>query len=95
MRISIRPETIRVYTVVITDPETGEPTGVTKEVLNVTIAFGMEKVGFTFDMPPDKPKIVAEIKTAATKILANRQKAENVKNWLETHNLLDVDTDEL
>lgn len=95
MRIKILPETIRVYTVAITDPETGEPTGETKEILSFMIAFGADRRSFTIDMPPDKPKIIAKIKAAATEILANRKKTENIRKWLKNHDLYDVDTDEI
>lgn len=95
MRIKILSETIRAQTISITDPETGEPTGKTKEVLSFIVAFGADRKSFTFDMPLKKPKIVSEIKASATEILANRKKAENIRKWLKNHDLYDVDTDEL
>lgn len=96
MRIRVLPDSIRVSTVPILDPETGEPTGETKDVLDFTVNFGLiETRSFRFDMPLNKAAIVAKIKDTVAEILNNRQKADQIKNWLAERGLLEVDTDEL
>jgi hypothetical protein len=94
MRIKVLPDSIRVSTVDVLDPTTGQPTGEKKEVLSFTVNFGlMENRPFTFDMPVDKAKVVAQVKSAVAEILENRRKADAIRAWLSEHGLLEVDTD--